>query len=575
MSSGKKMQRAALALAALSPLLWFGSAAVATGPRAEAVSPAKPATAQIQQLGQVVSLRRLTESQYRHTIADVFGPDINVGGRFEPIVRPTNELIARAAGESTISPAGFEQFDALARSIADQVFDPAHRALNVSCTPADEKAADARCADQVLAPIGRYLFRRPLTAEERALYVKMAGEATGTAGSFYAGLKFAVASMLVSPDFLYVVESAEPDPERPGELRIDNYSRAARLSFLLWDTTPNEALLAAAERGELTNQAKLTAIATRMVQSPRLESGARAFFTDMLLFEKFDDLSKDQLVFPRFNQDVAAAMPEQMLRTLIDLLVTRKADYREIFTTRRTFINRALGPLYDVHVRETQGWVPYEFAPGDDRAGILGQAGFLSLGAAQTGRSSPTIRGRAIREVLLCQPVPNPPGNVSFDEFEQTANQSKPTARIRLAAHATNPVCSGCHKITDPIGLSLERFDGIGSPRAMENGAAIDGSGEFEGTRFDTVTGLGHALAASKSSTSCVASRALEYATGRSADASEAMLAAVEKGFEASKYRFPALMLRIATLPEAYRVPGAKPAAAKVAARSFSQTGAR
>ncbi len=565
MKPKKTLRRAVLWLAALSSVALVVSTAVATGPGTASGAP--PAVTLSEPLGQVVGLRRLTESQYRNSIADIFGPDIKVAGRFEPIVRPMHELIASSATESTISPVGLAQFDAIGRGVAEQVFDNAHRALNVKCLPMDDKLADANCAREALTPIGRYLFRRPLTASEQAGYVKIAGDAVSTTGSFHGGLKYAVAAMLISPDFLYVIESAEPDPDHPGAWRLDNYSRAARLSFLLWDTTPNEVLLEAAAKGELTNQSKLTVIASKMVKSPRLASGTRAFFTDMLLFEKFDEMAKDSVIFPRFNSEVASAMPEQLLRTIVDLLVTRQADYREIFTTRRTFVNRALGPLYEVRVQDSQGWVPHEFGPNDGRAGVLGHAGFLSLGEAQVGRSSPTIRGRAIREVLLCQPVPNPPGNVDFLDFEKVNNQARPTAKIRLVEHSTNPVCAGCHKLTDPIGLTLEKFDGIGAPRATENGAPIDTSGDFEGVNYSTATGLGKALAASQSATECVVGRALEYATGRTNSGNDALIAALEKGFKADKYRFPALLLRIASMPETYRVQTIKPSAdsAKVA----------
>ena len=537
-----------------------------------------PAVTLTDQLGPVVAMRRLTESQYRNSIADVFGPEIKVAGRFEPIVRPTNELISVATAESTISPAGLEQFDAMARNIANQVIDSANRDLFVKCTPADAKQPDPNCASEVLTPIGRHLFRRPLTVAERDAYVKIAGNAVGPTGSFYDGLKLSLAGMLVSPNFLYVVERAQPDSAHPGAITLDNYSRASRLSFLLWDTTPNAALLDAASQGRLTNQAELTAIVRRMVTSPLIENGVRAFFTDMLLFEKFEDMTKDPMVFPRYNPDVANALPEQLLRTIVDLLVTQDGDYREMFTTRKTFVNRALGPLYEVPVSQSQGWVPYEFGPNDDRAGILGQAAFLSPGEAQQGRSSPTIRGRAIREVLLCQVVPNPPGNVSFDEFEKKDNKAKPTARMRLATHSENSVCSGCHSITDPIGLALEKFDGIGAFRAMENGAIIDTTGVLDGVTFNTVAGLGKAIGANKAATQCVAARAFEYATGRTNRDNDALVTALEEAFTADKYRFPALLMRIATMPETYRVPSPKPDAgsAKVASLTSSdQQGAK
>jgi hypothetical protein len=504
-------------------------------------------------LGQVVGMRRLTELQYRNSIADIFGPEVKVAGRFEPIVRPVHELVATGASNASISPAGLEALDATARNIAEQVFSPALRASFVPCAPADEKAADAECARKTLTPIGRYLFRRPLTAQEQAAYVKMATDTVGPTKSFYKGMELALAAMLVSPNFLYIIESAEPDPARPGELRLDSFSRASRLSYLLWNSTPNEALLQAAERGKLSDQAQLAAVAASMVKSSRVEGGVRAFFSDMLLFEKFDDLSKDSVVYPRFNAEVAAAMPEQMLRTIVDHLLTRNGDYRELFTTPRTYMTRSLGPLYGVQVRQATGWEPYEFGPNDDRAGLLGQAAFLAL-YAHPGRSSATLRGRAIRELLLCQPVPNPPGNVNFTAVQDVNSKVMPTARMRLTAHNTDPVCSACHKITDPIGLSLERFDGIGAFRSRENDTQIDSAGLFEGASFQGALGLGKAMAASQSTTECVAGRALAYATGREVGEETETISALEKAFAADGYRFRSLLLRVATMPEAYQV---------------------
>ena len=111
-----------------------------------------------------------------------------------------------------------------------------------------------------------------------------------------------------------------------------------------------------------------------MVKSPRLEQGVRAFLADMLMFEKFDDLTKDPIVYPRYNPEVAQALPEQILRMAIDHLVVRNGDYRELFTTNRTFVNRALGTIYNVQVHNASGWEPVEFGPNDDRSGLLGQA---------------------------------------------------------------------------------------------------------------------------------------------------------------------------------------------------------
>ena len=501
--------------------------------------------------GQVVGMRRLTEAQYRNSIADIFGDDIRVAGRFEPIVRPAHHLIASGATGSTISPAGLEQFDATARAIADQVFDDTRRATFAPCRPKNEATPDSLCAQTALARIGRYLFRRPLTTIELAGFVSMADKAAKQTGTFHGGLKLALSAMLMAPQFLYVIETAEPDPDGPG-MRLDSYSRASRLSFLLWDTAPNDMLLTAAQSGSLLDQAVIDDAARKMIVSPRFQAGVRAFFSDMLLFEKFDEIAKDPVVYRMFNQNVAKDLPEQMLRTIIDHLVTRRGDYREMFTTRRTFMTRSLGPIYGVPVRAPTGWQPYEFAPSSSRAGLLSQAGFLAL-YSHSGRSSPTLRGRAVRELLLCQPVPNPPGNVNFTVVQDTTNKVLRTARLRLTAHNTDPVCSACHKITDPIGLPMEAFDGIGSSRSRENGAAIDLSGSFEGTDFLGAEGLGRAMATSASATSCVASRALEYARGRSSEGDAELIEEVGKAFAADQFRISGLFLHVATAPEMYR----------------------
>lgn len=542
-------------MSALSRLALGAAAALAIGCglHAGGIAAAEPTVAISPPSGQIVALRRLTEAQYRNSIADIFGPDIVVAGRFEPIVRPVHELISSGAAGAALSPAGLEQFDAMARNIAAQVFDEKNRGQFVSCAPKSGTIADPACAEQTLVPLGRYLFRRPLTAPEQAFYVKLANDAVASTGSFHKGLELALGTMLVSPNFLYIVETAQPDPAHPGDLLLDDYSRAARLSYLLWNSTPNAALLTAAAQGKLRDDAELARFADRMTASPRFEQGVRAFFADMLLFEKFDALAKDAIIYPYFNPDVAKAMPEQLLRTIVDQVLTRDGDYRDLFTTNRTFMNRPLAALYQVRVPASEGWVPFEFPASAGRSGLLGQAGFLAL-YSHSGRSSPTLRGRAVRELLLCQPVPDPPGNVNFTAVQDTANKAMPTARIRLSAHATDPVCKGCHALTDPVGLGLEKFDGAGMYRAAENGAAIDDSGAMDGKDFFGVAGLGQAMASNPAAGQCIAGRALEYASGHAMDEDAARVEALAGKFATQGYKIRALFRDVAASPDNYRI---------------------
>jgi hypothetical protein len=252
-------------------------------------------------------------------------------------------------------------------------------------------------------------------------------------------------------------------------------------------------------------------------------------------------------------------LAEQMQRTILDVVLTRDMDYRELFTTRHTVMIRTLGPLYDVPVKTSSGWHRYEFPDDGKRAGLLSQAGLVAL-YSHPGRSSATLRGRAVRELLMCQPVPDPPGNVDFKAVQEVDNAVLRTARERLAAHSENPVCAGCHSITDPIGLTLETFDGSGAFRKQENGAVINTHGKIAGREFDGPLGLGKVLAADPATTQCVAQRAIEYVTGR--EATDADVERVHLTFSQGGYKIRGLFRQLVSSPDFYRVtiaPLAKP----------------
>ena len=168
--------------------------------------------------------------------------------------------------------------------------------------------------------------------------------------TIYSGIELSVAAMLVSPQFLFRQEASEPDPDNAGQRRLDSYSKASRLSFFLWDTTPDSDLLDAAEKGELDTDSGIAKQVDRMVKSPRLASGVRAYFTDMLGFDGFAALAKDPQIYPKYSSQISTDAKEQTLRTLTDLLVTNNGDYRDIFTTRKTFLTRLLGSVYAVPV---------------------------------------------------------------------------------------------------------------------------------------------------------------------------------------------------------------------------------
>jgi hypothetical protein len=459
-------------------------------------------------------LRLISQSQYINTINSLFGADIPVRIRFAPVKR-INGLLAVGASTAVVTSGALDPLDATGRAIAMQVVDREHRDYLIPCKPADPAKADEACARTFLGKTGRLLFRRPLREEELAKYVSVASGAVAKGTDFYTGLGHALAGMLVSPQFLYIRETAEPDPANPAVWRLDGYSKAARLARVLWNSAPDDALMNAAAAGALHNPQGLKREVDRMIGSPLYRDGVREFFNDFLVLETFDNLTKDPTIYPAFSLRAVTDSREQILRTVTDHLIDRHGDYRDLFTTRHTMMSGELATIYRVPVNTgSLGWVPYEFPQDDPRAGLLTQVGFLAQ-YAHAGRSSPTRRGRGIREVLLCQHVPDPPPNVDFSNFEGPKGGMR-VARERLDMHSENPVCAGCHSLTDPIGLALENFDGAGQFRTKETGMAIDPSGSLDGVAFKTPAGLGQALRDNPALKSCIVNRLYAFSTGRS-----------------------------------------------------------
>ncbi|GGB87349.1 hypothetical protein GCM10011494_02120 [Novosphingobium endophyticum] len=506
-------------------------------------------------------LRRLTETQYRATIADVFAPDIPVNARFEKPVRYEG-LVAIGTGTSGMSPFAMEQYDTAAQGIAAAVLSAKRRKDFLPCLPANAKAFHEECAREFLSDVGLMLFRRPLSATEVSRYVGLARRTQEQLGNFYTGLELSLYTMLVSPEFLFRIEQAKPGAD-DGTGELDAYSKAARLSYFLTNSTPDRELLRAAGEGELDSRWGLSRQVDRLMASDRFEGAVEAFFADMLQFDRFDELSKDPAIYPAFNSDVIADAQEQTLRTIVNHLVTEDADYRDLFTTRETFLTRPLGVIYRTPVPTRGDWEHVVFANDANRAGIQSHVSFLAL-HSHPGRSSPTLRGYAVRQVFLCQHVPDPPANVDFSAVEENAHQKNSTARDRLVMHSTEPSCAGCHKVMDPLGLTMEQYDGVGTFRTRENGAFIDTSGSLDGTDFNTTAGLAQALRNHPETPRCVAERMFKAAVGRDITWGErAYLDWLDEQFADDGYRVPELMRRIALSRNFFAVSGGDDARGK------------
>jgi hypothetical protein len=483
---------------------------------------------------------RLTASQYRNAVLDLLGgplPPVALEPDTDPFL-----FVGIGAARASASARDVSAWEDGALTLTRAIFDdPTRRMALVGCAPT---SADDGCARGYLLRFGRRALRRPLEPAEADALLALARQTAGM--NPWQGVRYATAAVLQLPSFLYRVELGEPDPARPGRLRYTAWEMASRLAFTLWNSIPDEALLAAAERGTLVTEEGVRAEARRMLRHPRARAAVRAFFSQYLGLARVDGITRDPTLYPQLSPTLPAAMREEIERVVEDVVFTHDEDFRGVFNARSTFLNAELARLYGVPMAAgTTGFVRMELPEGTGRGGILTAAGVLAL-TAHPNATSPTARGRYVRERLLCERVPDPPGNVNLDLGEADGGVT-PTLRERLERHRRDPACAGCHARTDPVGLGFEDFDALGARRATEGGRPVDARGDLDGQRFDGARALGALLARDGRVARCITRQLFRYASARidrAADAGEqGLLDALTARFAASGYRFQALLV--------------------------------
>jgi len=489
---------------------------------------------------------RLTGSQYRNSAADLFGeslPEVVLEEDQNPYL-----FFTIGASTTTLSERGAEAYADAAAAIADTIFgSPERRDALLGCVP---EAPGDGCVESFITETGRRVFRRPLDDEERARWLSVAE--TTADGDAQRGARFALWGMLQSPSFLYRAGVGEPDPANPSRRRYTSIEMATRLSYLCWNTPPDDELLAAAERGELTDDASLYDQAMRLAEDPRARGAVQEFFSQYLDLGRLHDISRDPARYPEWSATMARSMETEVKLLVDDLVFRRDADLRELFTTRRTFVNTELAGLYGVDApgASTVAFVPVELPVDGPRAGLLTLGGFLAMNAHDS-ETSPTLRGKYVRERVLCQSVPAPPDDVNIDLTDRGGEAS--TLRERLVEHRENPVCASCHAFIDPPGFLFEGFDSIGRFRTEVDGVALDTSGALDDTPLADARALAEVLRDDERVAACVVRQLYRHASGRlELPDEEAAILDLEAAFSDSGYRFRDLMVALA-LSEGFR----------------------
>lgn len=490
--------------------------------------------------GPTAVLPRLTSEQYLNSVRDLLGTGLPAVV-LEPDTNPYL-FVSIGATSTTLSEVGVQQYEQAAHVLAGAVFgDPARRQALVGCAPL---APDDQCARDFLARFGRRALRRPLSADELERWVAVSAQ--GASGDPWRGLRIAVAGLLQSPYFIYRIELGEPDPDQDGKLRYSSWEMASRLSFLLWNTTPDDALLAAAEAGELVSQDGLRAAAERLLADPRARPAVQSFFAQYLDLGRLGGVARDVALYPTWSPTMAASMRREVELLVDDLVFGEGGDARSLFSTRTTFVNSELASLYGI---EAPGATPDTFVraelPADGpRAGLLTLGAFLAMNA-HPEETAPTLRGKYLRERVLCELVPPPPQDFDIGIIDE--GEEPRTMRERMEQHAGNPACAGCHLSLDPPGFLFEGFDAAGVFRTADAlGNPVDTSGDLDGVPLADARALAAHLESDPRVATCMVRQLFRHASGRLELESEAaLLTALTDDFAAGGYQFRSLLVSL------------------------------
>jgi hypothetical protein len=492
-------------------------------------------------------LRRLTNSQYNHTVRDLLGDQTAPANQFPP-----EDFVNGFKDQydaQNLSPLLAEAYSTAAEKLARNAFHNGDTHGLILCK------ASAACREKFVRSFGFRAFRRPLDRDEMSRYARLFARET----DFIKGAQLVVEAMLQSPNFLFRLDETSNPKWKP-------YATASRLSYALLDTAPDAALMNAAAQGELATVTDVEKAARRMLDDPRAHQALDEFVSQWLRFDRILTSSRERRRYPKFSRETAIAMTEETRQFIADL-VWNDRNFMDAFTADYGFVNADLAAIYGVPA-PAEEFARVAFPLESERAGLLGQALFLAL-SAKPDDTSITGRGLFVREQFLCQHVPPPPVGVNTNLASSTEAHPQ-TNRDRMSDHVANKFCATCHNLIDPIGYGLEKFDAVGGRRdkyelLFSRGYHGDGGGKRQppkkveltmdtkgwvagiaDSNFSSPRALGALLAKTPQCQECMVKQYFRYTAGRMETAADhALISRVLDDFRDSHFHFKELMISL------------------------------
>ncbi|QQR91095.1 MAG: DUF1592 domain-containing protein [Myxococcales bacterium] len=470
-------------------------------------------------------IRRLTKREYINSIADIFGVDVSSMAEEFPL-DPVMKGFRNNATLLTISVDQAATYQSIAEYVAEQVLSSPDKLAELTggCNVAEQS-----CQEQAARSLGRKVYRRPLREDEQHndLAPLIALGQTHDPADANGAIRLIIEGMLQSSRFLFRTELGENNTERPDLLKITGYEMASRLSFMLWQSSPDDALLDAAEAGELDTKEGVTSYAEQMLADERAKNSMHVFADQWLRLPLADNATPGEV---DIDPTLKSAAHEEASRLIEDFL-WNETDAIGLFNASYGYVDSTLANQYGLSGVGASGFEKTELV-ASGRGGFFGTASFLIM-SAPVGKPPVVHRGKYIRDVVLCDPPPPVPADL----------QVSPEAD-RLA----DPVCAGCHTMMDPIGNGLEMFDQLAQKRdAYPDDSPLPGAGYIDGfdePDFQNVAELGSKLAAAPETPACMVEYFFHWSLGRLQDtvADSCTLDALNADFENSGHNFKDLI---------------------------------
>ena len=488
--------------------------------------------------------RRLTNVEYDNTVRDLLGGDVPdlPEQPSDAVLEGSFENDALSLGPSDVRVARYESAATLLGAHA--VNSQSARARVLPCT-----TEDAECGREFVESFGKRAFRRPLTDEELDRWVGFFDSQRASI-DFEAGVQLTVSAMLQTPQFLYRLEN-EGSEVNAEQLELSQHELASRLSYLLWETMPDDELLAAADAGELVSAEQLEAQARRLLADDRARAAVRNFHRQWLYLDRVLDEDKLPDLFPMWGALARESAREETL-LFIENTFLGGGTLSDLFTSNVAYVDDVMAQLYDIP-SPSEPWAQVELDPSE-RAGLLSRIAFLA-GNAHEANGSPPLRGVYVMERILCEPRPSPPANADVSTPSADPNQGPMTNRELFEQRVAPSSCQGCHVRIDGFGFGFENYDAAGLFREQDSGLPVDASGVASGigndAEYEGAVELQNLLGDSDVVRNCMVQQWFTYANGRPMEpADTCQVEAIQELFAESGGDLVQLLVSIVTRPE-------------------------